>query len=136
MKKVNFENGHITQNMLGTAFPMLIAQVLNLLYSIVDRIYIGRIPDVGTEALGAVGLCFPMIIMITGFTNMFGLGGAPLFSMELGRGDHSKAAQIQNTSLRLLVTSAVILTASGELFGSGLLRLFGATVSELPVCLS
>ena len=52
MKKVNFENGHITQNMLGTAFPMLIAQVLNLLYSIVDRIYIGRIPDVGTEALG------------------------------------------------------------------------------------
>ena len=87
MKKVDFENGNITQNILMTALPMLIAQVLNLLYSIVDRIYIGRIPNAGTQALGAVGLCFPVIIIITGFTNMFGLGGAPLFSMALGKGD-------------------------------------------------
>ena len=52
MKKVDFENGNITQNILMTALPMLIAQVLNLLYSIVDRIYIGRIPNAGTQALG------------------------------------------------------------------------------------
>ena len=136
MKKVDFENGNITQNILMTALPMLIAQVLNLLYSIVDRIYIGRIPNAGTQALGAVGLCFPVIIIITGFTNMFGLGGAPLFSMALGKGDKRKAAEIQNTAFRLLLLSAILLTILGELFGRGLLLLFGAEVSEIPVSLS
>ena len=94
MKKVEFGNGKIVQNILSTAFPMLIAQVLSLLYNIVDRVYIGRIPEVGTEALGAVGLCFPVIILITGFTNMFGMGGSPLFSIELGRGNREKAREI------------------------------------------
>ena len=136
MKKVDFENGNITQNILMTALPMLIAQALNLLYSIVDRIYIGRIPNAGTQALGAVGLCFPVIIIITGFTNMFGLGGAPLFSMALGKGDKRKAAEIQNTAFRLLLLSAILLTILGELFGRGLLLLFGAEVSEIPVSLS
>lgn len=64
MKRIDFENGSITGNILNAAIPMLVAQILNLLYNIVDRIYIARIPDVGTAALGAVGLCFP-IIMIT-----------------------------------------------------------------------
>lgn len=67
MKRVDFENGTITQNILGTALPMLVAQILNLLYNIVDRIYIARIPQVGTAALGAVGLCFPLIVIITAF---------------------------------------------------------------------
>ena len=70
MKRVNFENGTITQNILSAALPMLIAQIINLLYNIVDRIYIARIPDVGTAALGGVGLCFPVIIMITACSNM------------------------------------------------------------------
>ena len=58
MKRIDFENGTITGNILGAALPMLIAQILNLLYNIVDRIYIARIPEIGTAALGAVGLCF------------------------------------------------------------------------------
>ena len=136
MKKVDYENGAITQNILKTALPMLIAQVLNLLYSIVDRIYIGRIPQVGTQALGAVGLCFPIIIIITGVTNLFGLGGAPLFSMALGGGDKRKAEEIQNTAFRLLFLSAILLTVFGELFGRGLLHLFGAEGSEIPLSLS
>lgn len=136
MKKVDFKNGNITQNILRTAFPMLIAQILNLLYSIVDRIYIGRIPHVGTQALGAVGLCFPIIIIITGFTNMFGLGGAPLFSMELGKGDHQKATILQRTAFRLLCFSAIILMIIGELFGYQLLVLFGANPHEITVSLS
>ncbi len=136
MKKVDFENGQITRNILQTALPMLIAQVLNLLYSIVDRIYIGRIPGSGTEALGAVGLCFPIIIIIAGITNMFGLGGSPLFSMALGRGDRRRASAIQNTSFRLLILSGAVLTIVGELFGRGLLLLFGATENEIPVSLS
>ena len=60
MKQIDFENGTITQNIFMAAIPMLVAQVLSLLYNIVDRIYIARIPGVGTTALGAVGLCFPV----------------------------------------------------------------------------
>ncbi|MDD6221427.1 MAG: MATE family efflux transporter, partial [Lachnospiraceae bacterium] len=131
MQKVNFENGNITSNILQTAFPMLVAQVLSLLYNIVDRIYIGRIPGTGTEALGAVGFCFPVIIIVTAFTNMFGMGGAPLFSMELGKKEPEKAAAILNTSLRLLILSAVIITVSGIAFARPLLVTFGAGSEEL-----
>ena len=136
MKKVDFREGNITKDILQTAFPMLLAQVLNLLYSIVDRIYIGRIPGEGSAALGAVGLCFPLIMIIAGFTNMFGLGGAPLFSMELGKGDKEKAQMIQNTAFRLIVVTSVLITLIGEIFGRRLLVLFGAAASEIPVSLS
>ena len=64
MRQIDFEHGGIAQNILKAALPMLVAQVLNLLYNIVDRIYIARIPDIGTAALGAVGLCFPIIVII------------------------------------------------------------------------
>lgn len=131
MKRVDFENGKIGQNIACTAFPMLVAQVLNLLYSIVDRIYIGRIPGEGTNALGAVGLCFPVIILITGFTNMYGMGGSPLFAMELGKGDREKAETIMNTSFRLLVVTAVVIMTVGEVFAEPLLRIFGATDSAM-----
>ncbi len=135
MKRVDFSNGHIVRNILQTAFPMLIAQVLNLLYSIVDRIYIGRIQGIGTEALGAVGLCFPLIILVTAFTNMFGNGGSPLFSMALGAGDRRKAAEIQNTAFRLLLLSSLALMLIGEAFGGPLLLLFGASEADLPLSL-
>lgn len=60
MKRIDFENGNIVSNILKAALPMLVAQIMSLLYNIVDRVYIARIPDVGTTALGAVGLCFPI----------------------------------------------------------------------------
>ena len=88
MKRIDFENGTVTGNILGATLPMLVAQILNLLYNIVDRVYIARIPKVGTAALGAVGLCFPIIVIITAFSNLFGTGGAPLFSIY--RGKHKK----------------------------------------------
>ena len=62
-KKVDFSDGRVTQDIVRTALPMLAAQIISLLYSIVDRIYIGRIPGEGTTALGAVGLCFPVIMI-------------------------------------------------------------------------
>lgn len=133
--RVDFENGHIVQNILGTALPMLVAQVLNLLYNIVDRIYIGRLPEIGTAALGEVGLCFPVIILITAFTNMFGMGGSPLFSIEMGKGDAKKAADILNTSFRLEILFAVILTGTVEILASPILILFGAVSSQLTYAL-
>ena len=72
MKRIDFENGSVTKNIFAAALPMLVAQILNLLYNIVDRIYIARIPHVGTAALGAVGLCFPVVVIITAFANLFG----------------------------------------------------------------
>ena len=135
MKRIDFENGTVTQNILGAALPMLVAQILNLLYNIVDRVYIARIPNVGTAALGAVGLCFPLIIIITAFANLFGSGGAPLFSIFRGQKDPQKATRIMNTSFSMVVSSGVILMIIGLLFAKPLLVLFGASGSALTFAL-
>ena len=131
MKRVDFGNGKTLQNILATALPMFVAQTLNLLYNIVDRIYIARIPEIGTAALGAVGLCFPIVILITAFTNMYGSGGAPLFSISRGAGNREEAAKIQDTAFFLLIATAVILTIVGEIVGRPILVVFGASDQAL-----
>lgn len=108
MKRIDFENGTVTGNILGAALPMLVAQILNLLYNIVDRIYIARIPEVGTAALGAVGLCFPLIVVITAFANLFGSGGAPLFSIYRGKKKNREAEQIMDTSFSMVCVSGLV----------------------------
>ena len=130
MKRIDFEHGTVTGNILGAALPMLVAQILSLLYNIVDRVYIARIPEVGTAALGAVGLCFPLIVIITAFSNLFGSGGAPLFSIERGKNDQKKAERIMNTSYSMVCVCAVILMVTGFLFARPLLSLFGASADR------
>ena len=110
---------------------MLVAQILNLLYNIVDRIYIARIPKIGTTALGAVGLCFPIIVIITAFSNLFGSGGAPLFSISRGKGDRLAACQIMNTSFSMLTLCSIILMLTGLIFARPILTLFGADHENL-----
>ncbi len=131
MKRIDFENGTIVGNILGAALPMLVAQILNLLYNIVDRVYIARIPGVGTAALGAVGLCFPLIVIISAFANLFGSGGAPLFSIYRGKKDSTRAEQIMDTSFSMVCASAVVLMTLGMLFARPLLVLFGASEDAL-----
>lgn len=131
MKRIDFENGTVTGNILGAALPMLVAQILNLLYNVVDRIYIARIPNEGTAALGAVGLCFPLIVIITAFANLFGSGGAPLFSIYRGRKKELEAVHIMNTSFSMVCLSAVVLMGIGLLFAHPLLVLFGASTDAL-----
>lgn len=131
MKRIDFDNGKITTNILQAALPMLIAQILSLLYNIVDRIYIARIPEIGTTALGAVGLCFPIIVIITAFSNLFGSGGAPLFSIERGRGDKQRAGMIMNTSFFMLTVCAVALMCIGFIFARPILILFGSSENAL-----
>ena len=131
MKRIDFENGTVTGNILGAAIPMLVAQLLNLLYNIVDRVYIARIPHVGTAALGAVGICFPLIMIITAFANLFGGGGAPLFSIYRGKKEEKTAVRIMNTSFSMVCASAVILMITGMLFARPILRLFGASNAAL-----
>ena len=131
MKRIDFENGTVTGNIIGAALPMLAAQILNLLYNIVDRIYIARIPEVGTAALGAVGLCFPLIVIISAFANLFGSGGAPIFSIFRGKKEEQQAIHIMNTSFSMLCFSAVILMVIGLTFALPLLTLFGASKAAL-----
>ena len=115
MKQIDFDHGTVTGNILGAALPMLVAQILSLLYKIVDRIYIARIPSVGTTALGAVGLCFPIIVIITAFSNLFGSGGAPIFSINRGKGNIKRAETIMNTSFSMLCICGVALMVIGML---------------------
>ena len=133
MKQIDFENGTVTKNIFSAAIPMLVAQILNLLYNIVDRIYIARIPGIGTTALGAVGICFPLIMIITAFANLFGSGGAPLFSINRGMKENEKAQIVMNTSFTMVCASGVILMAIGLTFARPLLLLFGASEDAL-VC--
>ena len=101
MRQVDFEHGSVGRNMLQSAVPMLVAQLFALLYNIVDRIFLGRIPGEGTMALAGVGLCFPLVILTIGFANLFGTGGAPLFSIALGAKDREGAKHIQTTAFLL-----------------------------------
>lgn len=131
MKRIDFEHGTVVGNILGAALPMLVAQILNLLYNIVDRIYIARIPDVGTAALGAVGLCFPLIVIISAFANLFGSGGAPLFSIYRGGKKEKQAVHVMNTSFIMVCVSAILLMLAGLIFARPLLVLFGASGTAL-----
>ena len=131
MKRIDFENGTVTGNILGAALPMLVAQILNLLYNIVDRIYIARIPGCGTAALGAVGLCFPLIVILSAFANLFGSGGAPLFSIYRGKKETEQANRIMHTSFTMVCVSAILLMTIGLVFARPLLVLFGASGDAL-----
>ena len=132
IRHIDYQNGSMLSCILQSALPLLAAQILNLLYNIVDRIYIARIPSVGTTVIGAVGLCFPVIILVTAFTNMYGSGGSPLFAIACGEGNTARAGRLLNLSLRLEILTALVLTLSGELFCTPLLRLFGASSITLP----
>lgn len=111
---------------------MLIAQLLNLLYNIVDRIYIGKIPGEGTLALASIGLCFPFVTLITAFANLFGLGGAPLCAMARGKGNRESAQGIMVNAGFMLLLSGAVLTVLGIAFHRPLLYLFGASEVTYP----
>ena len=131
MKRIDFENGTVTRNIFSATIPMLVAQILSLLYNIVDRIYIARIPNVGTTALGAVGICFPLIMIITAFANLFGSGGAPLFSINRGMKENQKAQMIMDTSFTMVCAGGALLMIIGLLYARPLLVLFGASEDAL-----
>ena len=113
------------------SIPAILAQVVNLLYNIVDRIYIGHMEDVGTMAITGVGLCFPVISLITAFTMLVAQGGAPRAAIEMGKGDIKKAEKILGNCFLLLILISVILTAVFLAFGERLLMLFGASESTI-----
>ena len=124
--KTDFTQGAVWKNIMTQAVPLTIAQLVHLLYNIVDRIYIGHMGDGHSLALTGVGLTFPIVTLIMAFTVLFGNGGLPLFSMARGAGDSEKAADIMGNSLALLLAGSVALTAAGYIFCRPILFAFGA----------
>lgn len=109
------------------AIPAISAQVINALYNIVDRIYIGRIESVGTDALTGVGLVFPIIMTISAFSSLIGMGGAPLVAIKLGQQKHSDAENILGNCFSMLIAIPIVLTLVFSIFGRQMLMLFGAS---------
>ncbi|MEJ8733444.1 MULTISPECIES: MATE family efflux transporter [Mediterraneibacter] len=128
----DFSKGSIARNILSLALPMTLAQLINVLYSIVDRIYIGHIPHTSAEALTGIGLALPIITIITAFANLFGMGGAPLCSIARGGHEERKAQCIMGNSFSMLLVCGGILMVSGLLFKKPLLYLFGASDATFP----
>lgn len=122
--------------LIKLAFPAIIAQMVNLLYNMVDRIYIGHIPGTGDVALTGLGLCFPIIMIITAFSSLIGTGGAPRAAIFMGKGDDGEAERILGNCTSALVLAAVVLTVVMEIVAEPVLRLFGASSVTLPYALS
>lgn len=125
----DFAAGSVVRNILNLAVPMTLAQVINVLYNIVDRIYIGRIPGeaIATLSLTGIGLCLPIVSAIMAFAFLFGTGGAPLCSIERGRGNVKEAEMIMGNSFFMIVVCGILLTIVGLIFKKPLLFLLGAS---------
>lgn len=130
--KNDFSQGSVVKNILTLAVPMTLAQLINVLYNIVDRIYIGRIPEHATLSMTGLGLCLPIISMVTAFSNLFGMGGAPLCSIERGRGNEEEAEKIMGNSFVLMVIFGIGLTILGLAVKRPMLYLFGASDQTFP----
>jgi putative MATE family efflux protein len=128
----DFSQGKVSRNILSLAFPMILAQLINVLYNIVDRMYIGHIPEVSILALTGLGLTFPIITIITAFANLFGMGGAPLCSIARGAGEKERGERIMGNCFVLLLLSGVVLTVLCLIFKKPVLYLFGASDETFP----
>ena len=122
---------NITRLMISLAIPSVLAQIVNVLYNIVDRIYIGRIPGVGAVALTGVGVTFPIITIISAFSGFASGGGAPLAAIALGQGDRKRAERILGNCVSMLLFFTVILMAFFFVFQKPLLYVFGASDNSI-----
>lgn len=120
----------ISKLLLTLAVLSICGQIVTLIYNMVDRMYIGRLPD-GALAMAAIGLCVPLTTIITAFNGLLGRGGAPLSSIALGKGDQKEAQQILTTSFICLIVTSLFITLSVLIFQDPLLYLFGANQETL-----
>ena len=130
--KQDMGTGSVKKLMVKMAVPALVGQVVNLLYNIVDRIYIGHLPEIGANALTGVGLFSPILMLITAFAMMVGSGGAPRAAIAMGQGNKERAEKILGNSMTMLVILSVILTTVFYFTCPSLLRWFGASDATLP----
>lgn len=132
IKRPDMGEGNVRGLLIKMALPAVLAQIVNLLYNIVDRIYIGHLPEVGDYALTGVGLFTPILMLITAFAMLCGAGGAPNAGIALGRGDKERAERIMGNCFTLLLGISVVLTVAFYVFAPKLLALFGGSENTLP----
>lgn len=130
-KEVDLGKEPVKHLLFVLAVPAISSQVVNALYNMVDRMYIGHIDEVGSAALTGVGICFPIIMIISAFAYLVGMGGAPRASIFMGKGDRGKAEKIMGNCFSALVLVAVLLTAVTLVFKEPLLYLFGASENTI-----
>ena len=128
--KTDFSTGPVWKSIVAQAIPLTIAQLVQLLYNVVDRVYLGHMGSGDGMALTGVGLTFPIVTLIMAFAALFGNGGVPLFSIKRGAGDDKTAQNILGNSFALLLVSSVILTVTGYIFAKPILFAFGASVDS------
>lgn len=130
-KAFDLGEGSIGKHLIRLAVPTIAAQIVNILYNIVDRIYIGHIPDIGAAALTGVGVTFPIISLISAFSSLIGMGGAPLAAIRMGAKDHEGAERLLGNSVSALAVISAILTVLFLVFSRPLLMLFGASAETI-----
>lgn len=131
-RRNDFTKGKVSKAITSMGMPLVLAQVVNVTYSMVDRIYIGHIQNTGTMALTGIGICAPLITIISAFANMCGTGGGPLCSIERGKGDNKTAEEVIGNGFQMLVILALAITLVSEIFLKRLLMLFGASSASFP----
>ena len=133
-RSVDLGSGPVGKLLLSLSLPTITSQVVNMLYNLVDRVYIGHmrpVDTVGALALTGVGVCLPVIMIISAFAALVGMGGAPRASIQEGRGDLEGSQRIMGNSFTLLVASAVVLTLVFQNFAEPLLLTFGASENTI-----
>ena len=125
--KTFLEKEPVKRLLFRLALPTVIAQLVNMLYNIIDRIYIGHMPGDGAMALTGVGVCMPLIMAVSAFAALVSAGGAPRASIFMGRKDHDTAEKIMGSCFSLLLVISAVLTVILILFSRELLLLFGAS---------
>lgn len=131
MKSSYLGDSNTLKTIFKLAIPSMVAQLINVLYNIVDRIYVGNLPNIGEIALIGVGVCAPIVTFITSFASWIGLGGAPIFSMALGSKNYPKAKKILSNALLMSIIISIILIIIFYSFGTQLLYLFGASDNSI-----
>ncbi len=135
VRKGDFSQGSVRRNILRLGLPMTLAELVHVLYNIVDRMYIGHMPEGGTIALTGLGVCFPLITLIGAFANLFSTGGATLATIARGGGEDEKAERIMGTSFTMLLLIGALLTAGLYAGAPVFLRLLGGDDETLPAAL-
>ncbi len=137
-KSVDLGSGKVSKLLFSLALPTITSQIVNMLYNLVDRIYIGHmkpVDTVGALALTGVGVCLPIIMIISAFAALVGMGGAPRASIQEGRGDLEGAQKIMGSCFTLLIVTAALLTVVFRSFAEPLLLTFGASENTIGYAL-
>ena len=128
--------GNVRKLLFRLALPTIVSQLVNMLYNLVDRIYIGRIAPVetvGKLALTGVGVCLPIILIISAFASLMAAGGAPRASIAAGRGKPEESQRIMGNCFTMLLITSAVLTLVFSLFAEDLLLMFGASENTCPM---